>query len=294
LSGRNNRGRESAQLFNWLERLDQEAKALPRATDWLEPYGPFMLSRYAHLRPEPLPHDPRSKQECESSEASASQILEDLVPRIADHTETAVCLNGLNPEQQKQLSALLIETIEALEIDSIQRGKSQWARQVSKEARRRTRVLDRKLQKTRKAVEDLRSYAMDSDGGNSNDRPSHAARQTLGYPYRIAANHALRALVVPSGDEPPVVPDVKVYESLTSEYPTPSPPEVFGMVKLYWFFRHECSLSGDESEVRAALLRNAFWVEYGVRPVKYRPTYQAGESRGCDAVHVAVHRFRLS
>src|SRR5437588_407502 len=111
LPGRNSRGLKSARLFNWLKWLDRKAQALPRAMNWLEPYGPFMLVRYAHLRPQPLPHDPRSKHECEVDEACAAQILEDWESRIADHTETAVCLNRLSPEQRKQLSALLIETV---------------------------------------------------------------------------------------------------------------------------------------------------------------------------------------
>ena len=153
--------------------------------------------------------------------------------------------------------------------------------------------MDRKLLKAQKAVKDLMSYAKDSGVGNSADQPSHAARQTLGYPYRRTSARALRALVVPS-IVPPVVSDVEVYESLPSEYPRPASTEVFGMVKLYWLFRHECGLTGDESEVRVARLRNAFWIEYGVRPVKFRAIYRAGESIGCNAVHAAVRRFRLS
>lgn len=282
LLGRNSPGRKSAQLFNWLERLDQEARTLPKAMNWLEPYGPFMLIRYANLRPEPHPHDLRS-----------TQTVDEWKSRIAGHTDTAFCLKGLNSEQRKQLSALLLDIETAFENNNIQRGRSKWARQLSNEARRRTRVLDRKLLKARKAVESLMSYAKDSGTGNSADLPSHAARQTLGYPYRTAAARALRALVVPSGVAP-VMPDVDVYESLTSEYPTPDAPEVFGMVKLYWLFRHECGLSGHESEVRVARLRNAFWIEYEVRPVKLRATYRAGESIGCNAVHAAVRRFRLS
>ena len=88
MSGRNSRGRKSARLFNWLEWLDQEAKTLPRAMDWLGQYGPFMLIRYTHLRPQPLPNDPRSKHERESEEARAAQILEGWESRIAHHKET--------------------------------------------------------------------------------------------------------------------------------------------------------------------------------------------------------------
>ena len=64
------------------------------------------------------------------------------------------------------------------------------------------------------------------------------------------------------------------------------------MVKLYWFFRHECGLQTGECEVRAALIRNCFWTKHGVRAVKIRQRYQDGETRGCDAVRRAVERFR--
>ena len=115
MSRPNSGGRGSTRLFNWLERLDQVAQTLPRALGWIEPYGPFMLIRYPHLRPQRPSSDLRSQHEFEVDEATITQTLQEWESRIADHTETAVCLDALNPEQRKQLSALLIETIAEIE-----------------------------------------------------------------------------------------------------------------------------------------------------------------------------------
>jgi len=70
-------------------------------------------------------------------------------------------------------------------------------------------------------------------------------------------------------------------------------PTTFAMVQLYWLLRHGCGLTGDESEVRVALIRNFFWAPLGVPKVKFRPFYEEGESQGCSAVRQAVRRFHL-
>jgi hypothetical protein len=49
-----------------------------------------------------------------------------------------------------------------------------------------------------------------------------------------------------------------ILESLRGPHPVPEDPTVRGMVDLYWFFRQCCGLTGDEAEVRVALLRNTF------------------------------------
>jgi len=63
------------------------------------------------------------------------------------------------------------------------------------------------------------------------------------------------------------------------------------MVSLYWFFRHECSLSGDEAEVRVAKIRNTQWLDW-VSTVGYIAEYDGVQNRGCEAVHAAVLRNR--
>lgn len=245
LSDRNRPARNSAGLFNWLQSLDEEAPTLERAWSWLEPYGPFRLVRYPHLRPRPSADDPRSKCMCESGEACAFRLLAEWESKIANQEEAAACLQGLNCEQRQQLSALLIEIVDAFEDCKQEGAGSRLRRHLAGEAKRRTRVLDRKLEKARKAVQELEDYASDSGTGRSLDQSSHAARQMLGQKYRLAAQRALREMKVQNAPE-----EIEFHESLRNEYATPDRAEGFGMVQLYWFFRHECRLTGDESEVR--------------------------------------------
>jgi hypothetical protein len=82
------------------------------------------------------------------------------------------------------------------------------------------------------------------------------------------------------------------YKWLKAKYHALEDPVERGMVQLYWFFRHGCGLTGREAEVRVARIRNAFWKKHGVSEVPFRPEYRVGESRGCDAVHTAVRRFK--
>lgn len=289
MSDLNGGGPRSARLFNWLKRLDEQAVKLPRAANWLTPYGPFMLERYPNLRPQPISGNVHSQIACESGEQTAAQLFAEWESRIAGNAEAAVCLEGIGAEQRRQLAALLLDTMVALETRPALDRTSQFARQVSREAAMRLRVLNRKLQKARQSIEELMAYAQDSGKWNTLDASRHSARLALGQPYRFAAGKALGALDIKG------LPDTREHVELASEslIPEDEDLEVFGMVQLYWFFRHGCRLSGHESEVRAARLRNAFWTEHGIRKVTYRAKYVRGQSQGCGAVHVAVHRFRL-
>jgi hypothetical protein len=288
LPSRDTGRRKPACLCNWLRALDEAAKTLPRATDWLGQYGPFMLARYPNLRPQPVPGDAHSRIMCESGERTAAQLFAEWETRIAQDTVAAPCLERLSAEQRRQLAALLLDTMVALEMRPALAGSSQFKRQIRREATTRLRVLSRKLQKARQSIEELMAYAQDSGKGNTPETSRHSARLVLGQPYRFAASKALRALDIKN------LPDAREHVELASEplAPEDEDPEVFGMVQLYWFFRHECSLSGNESEVRVARLRNAFWTEHGIRTVKYRAGYEEVESKGCEAVHVAVNRFK--
>ncbi len=74
---------------------------------------------------------------------------------------------------------------------------------------------------------------------------------------------------------------------------TPANPVAPCMVRLYWFFRHGCGISGDQSEVRVALLRNAFWKKFNISSVEYRNRFdrESAEPAGCPAVIEAVRRY---
>ena len=282
MSDRNGRGQRSAGPFNWLKRLDAQAANLPRAA-----YGPFMLARYPNLQPQPVPGNVPSLLMCKSDERTARTQFAEWESRIAKNRKAAACLVDLSAELRKQLAALLLETIDDLEMRTAADRSSQWKRQLCKEAPTRLRMLNKKLHKARQAVQELRNYAEDSKGQNAPDSPLYRARRMLGQPYIIAAANAHQYLDIKYLSE-----TQKLIELATDSLSVGSEDvEVFGMVRLYWFFKHGCKLSGDESEVRVARLRNTFWTEYGVSAVTYRAKYIVGQSRGCGAVQAAVRRF---
>jgi hypothetical protein len=284
MAGRKTDRRTKEHPSNWLAWLDRKAPTLTRATNWVA--DPFMLARYSNLRPQPISGSDRSRIACEIQEQIASRVFTEWESRIARTAETSVCLNGLNAEQRKQLAALLIQTITEIEMHAPEKRSSQWARCLRREAPARLHGLNRRLQKAQQAVEELQAYAQDSKADKTDNEAQHLARQLVGQIYGIVADKALKALTMKS------LPKVGQFIGIADEHPIAKRVEAFGMVQLYWFFRHECDLTGDESEVRVARLRNAFWNEYDVSEVPYRKKSHVTESRGCGAVHTAVVNYR--
>lgn len=281
--------RTTARLFNWLEKLDELAKTLPVAGSWLQPYGPFMLARFPNLQPQPIPDNPHSRIMYESGEMAAARLFAEWELRIGENPETAVCLEGLSRELRLQLSALMVDIESAFEMRTADNRSSTFHKHIIKEAEGRERMLNRKIKKVRLAIKELKEYAEDSGESNSvgaNDA-LHRARQILGTTYLIAADDALRALDARGHNS------AKHHIETAKEFLSPcDQEEAFGMIRLYWFFKHGCNLSGHESEVRVARLRNVFWAEYGIERVKFRPGYDGVASQGCEAVRLAVMRFK--
>jgi hypothetical protein len=245
-------------LFNTLADLDTLAATLPKARSWLD-YPYFMFVRFPHLRPV-------------RNGSEFWQKIEEWENQIECDSKARRALADLKPVLRKQLAGLLVDIVAELEM--YKRKISRPPKTFLAEAQRRKRMLLRKREKARRELANLRSYARDLDRLMAGDDEEAAGRclEILGgirdYDY------------------------VSVLEGLRGTHPVPDDPTVRGMVDLYWFFRHACNLTGDEAEVRVALLRNAFWIKYGVSEVDCRPTYIAGESKGCQAVHEAVRRFR--
>jgi hypothetical protein len=167
------------------------------------------------------------------------------------------------------LAALVNDTVCELTDYTDRKEPLEHRRKLASEAARRRRMLGRKLANARASLKDLRNYAQCLD--------SLHGMQSIG----DAARECLKRLNVPLRK--------RTFEPLGSSSDNPT---AFGMVRLYWFFGHGCRLSGDESEVRVALIRNAFWREFGVETVPYRAKYEDAQSKGCEAVHVVVNRFR--
>ena len=275
---------KSVGPFNWLEWQDQEAKNLPRAKDWFGQYELFMLARYSQLQPQAIPND-LSEIVPEAGEKAVAKLLADSEVSIAQNTETAPCLHGLDAEQRRQLAALMCDILSELETRPAIDGTARWASQLRKIAEARINALNKKVEKATRAIEELRSYALDLDGGDIRDDALHTAKTQLGFPYLNAANRSLCALnpkFFPTALEQ--IESVKANEKSVGI-------ETYGMVRLYWFFRHGCGKTGDDAEVRTGMLRNAFWTKVGSDPVPLRRVYRGAESQGCGAVHSAVIRF---
>jgi hypothetical protein len=255
-------------LFNWLKWLDKVVRKFPSEANWLQ-YPPFqfarcrlfMMARYPQLR-RPF-FDEVLCRELSSGEH-----------RILEHRDTRHTVNGLNDQQRKELAALFLDIVESLKSYRAHRRRANRVNKLAREAPSRTRMLTRKLGKARRALENLRVYAQSLD-------------ELLGWEHARLTKICLEALQKLKEDSDP-----KFYKSIEAEYPVLEDPAALGTVQLYWFFRHGCRLSGDEAEVRVARIRNAFWTEHGVSEVPYRPKYQPGESKGCDAVHVTILRFK--
>lgn len=267
-SGRTGAGKRSP--FNWLEWLDEEVRNFPGTANWLQ-HPPFQFARCRLLMMARYPRLQRSFPDevlCREWSRGEHQIF--------GHPEARLALDTLSDQQRKELAALFLDTIGSLKSYRAYRWRANRVHKLAGEASSRTRMLTRKLERARRALEDLRRYAASLD-------------ELLGWEHVRATKACLETLQKVKEET-----DCEFYQSIKCKYPALEEPVALGMVQLYWFFRHGCGRSGDEAEVRVARIRNAFWTEHGVPKVHYRPKYQmAGESKGCDAVHMAVLRFEL-
>lgn len=266
-SGRTGGGKRSP--FNWLEWLDEEVRNFPSTANWLQ-HPPFQFARCRLFMMARYPRLQRSFPDeilCQEWSRGEHQIL--------GHPEARLALDTLNDQQRKELAALFLDTIDSLKSYRAYRRRANLVHKLAGETPSRMRMLTRKLERARRALEDLRKYAASLD-------------ELLGWEHVRATKTCLETLQKLKQDTDP-----EFYQSIKTEYPALEDPVTLGMVQLYWFFRHGCRLSGDQAEVQVGRIRNAFWAEHGVPQVDYRPKYQmAGISKGCDAVHIAVLRFK--
>jgi hypothetical protein len=212
------------------------------------------------------------------------KFLSEWEQRISKSKNGARVLQGLSGDLKQQLAALLVDIAD--ELEQYARGKAKFPkrRRIAKQAKSRCRMAERKLTRARATLEDLRQHVLGLD-----------ASYRLRYLSDVAADCLKR---LPSRIEEPE-PTIWLAGYLLEDGSVEpwngvkQDPTTFAMVRLYWFFRYGCQLSGDEAEVRTAFVRNAFWQKYDVAPVPYRERYVDAESKGCDAVRIAVRRFRL-
>jgi hypothetical protein len=255
-------------LFNWLNWLDEEVQRFPREANWLQ-HPPFQFARcrlFMTVRYLELQRPLVDELLCRELSRGEQRILE--------HQDGGNIVKGLKDQQRKQLAALFLDIVNSLENYSAHRRRASRVHKLADETPRRKRMLASKLAKASRALEDLHKYAASLD-------------EVLGWQHVRATKICLKRLRRLKEEAYP-----EFHQSIKAEYPSLENPVTLGMVQLYWFLRHGCGLSGDQAEIQVARIRNAFWTDYGVPKVNYRPEYQTGESKGCDCVHLAVQRFK--
>jgi hypothetical protein len=293
-SSRGAAARKAPSLCNWLKELDKEVKKFPASANWQEhPVFKFarcrlfMMARYPRLaRP--------FSDEILCREFSRGEV------QISEHPSARSVVDDLNARQRTELAALFLDTITSLQVYGAYKPLARRVQKLAGEEPRRMRMLVRKSDKVWAALRELRDYAKSLDS-------------LLGREYLLAADACLNQFEKLFGkpfdgeDDKKADPGVRAkrflgkpkndayswfFESIKSEYPLSlEDPTTLGMVQLYWLFRHGCELSGHESEVRVGMIRNAFWTKYDVSSVPLRRG-TAEESKGCNAVHTAVLRFK--
>ena len=274
--------RPSPGVVNWLKETDKAAPGKRRYGSWFE-FGvsAFDVVRYPFLRPQKPPQDSpdRSLVEAEEELFKLRHRLQEA--QLAEETPEAVA--GLTSEQRSQLVALMWDCETNIKLHSFLDPMLAAQDKIAREGEHRVKMLRRKLEKVVQGLEDLRDYAsrMDSQYGFK-ELPAHVRlcllaldkfKSVQGLADKFAECRELgedpRKGCLRSGD-----------------------PKSRCMVHLYWFFREGCSLSGDEAEVRVAIIRNTFWKKLGVEPVDYVDAYDRIQNKGCTAVRQAVARYR--
>lgn len=209
------------------------------------------------------------------------ETIDDWVRQIESDSEAKWTMKGLCNDRKKQLAILVWQSLEKL---GRHKAHSQYGKKLlrlSRESARRYRKLQSKVDEVRRAIDDLLKFARSID-------------EELSAPIIRAGQNCLENLHSIGGPPPDddhwkkQRADFLKYEYL---HPVPSNPLQIQMFRLYCFFHENCSLSGKESEVRVALIRNTCWTHYGVRPLKLKAANKGEESKGCTAVRQAVARI---
>jgi hypothetical protein len=260
---------DKAKLFDWLADYDHRVEGFDQAPDWTV-YSYFAFARFPKLRPKA-----RVAAQDEGYRVF-SQTLRAWADRIDAHCQAQRVLNGLNSRQHRQLAALVSDTVIDLETFKNRKKSRNWARNLRSQLPSRERMLESKYRDACQALKKLRAYSAKQDS-------------ILASIYKKRAEKALGPL---RDSLPPRSSKKQTVDSIYADLrETTRDPTTDAMVQLYWFFRSGCSLNGNESEVRVALIRNAFWISLGVPKVAFLSQYEGTESKGCRAVRQAVRRF---
>lgn len=268
--------------FNYLKQLDVDMLSYPPYSSWdslIEPMFSFYIVRYPFLRPNHSPEEPLERKLFDLQEQSCWISIHNWKKKL--EKELPEVIEGLNEEQGIQLAALVLACIRDIEIHQIVIPIEKSLRKIHKEGEAKIKMLRSKLNTAIRNLGDLNRYAttLDSQYGFEELPPTVEKCLELLEKFKTVESiaddfHRCRE----SGED---------LRSLQNEF---TDPTAKCMVRLYWLYRHECQISGDEAEVRVALIRNKYWTEW-VEPIAYRSKYEHAQSKGCEAVHTAVLRF---
>jgi hypothetical protein len=242
--------------INWLREIDRQAESLPKQPDNAY-YGLFRLVRYPWLLAEPLNQLVRIE-------------MAHIRKAISTDKETKRVLEGLSPVLRTQLAALIIDTRADLD-DFFGKGE---LKNLAKKAQMQTKKLRQALTQAKSAVRLLHTYAS-------------KAHPHIGENARVLAEEGFSFL------EQIRIPTKKYVNELPEYSHILQPTKRVGLntAKLFGFFHYGCELTKAEAEIRTALIRNKFWVEW-VDTIPVRLEYDGIESKGCESVRRAVERFR--
>jgi hypothetical protein len=251
---------------NWLTLEDERARTLERSRSFAE-YSHFCLIRNPQLQPTP-PEDPI---ELRSFEIMRRSFFAQIALKSGSLPSWAS--DGLTSAQLDQLTALIIDLGGDQDYFASYGAEGNEWRQIGKTGPQIQRKLTKQVQKVREALAKLQDLAGKSP-------PLLGKRYTRGAECCL---HDLDMYCTPISDE-------TLREQLPL-HPREDDPISFAVVPLYWFYKHECGLTSNESQVRAAMIRNAFLTPPGEQPLAYSPG-KGGDSSGCPAVRAALKKYR--
>jgi hypothetical protein len=295
--------------INWLEVVDSASRWFPRARSWIN-YRYFFFTRYPQLQPADTA-DRKRQLHLEVGRETFQEELEKWEICITKDKNARQVLEGLSNELRAQLAALMIDCTADIGDYICRLPYHKRLRKATLGAARNERMLKRKLTTLHDKLHRLLAAQI---------KPTEIA------PNEYIANRRIKACQLALTDLEnyleklsPLIKPVHLFGKALDEFfsnslPEPGSikfPDLSGllktpgfhitlkdpvapcMVKLYWFFRHGCEITGDHSEVRVALLRNTFWGKYKIPPVKYREKFdrEVAEPAGCPAVIEAVRRY---
>jgi len=267
--------------INWLVSLDHFAATLPRAEHWLE-YPYFMFRRYPDLQPTPISAPKYRKVNFQSGRRVFEETIARWEERIAAHEKASRTLNELSPDQRRQLAALIADCISDFEWHKLYAKHRDELSGLAREADRRIRQVRRKVKKAGDALEGAIKYGSELDPLFSSEFTStteNKFKELLAEDKDSLIHHLLPSTFWQAA-----------LDHLPQFHPVRENPTTTAMVQIFWFYKHGCGLSGHESEVRVALIRNTFWSAW-TNPVKYLAYYDGAESQGCSTGRNAVSRF---